>query len=67
MCRETFLIYLLLKPLPMKPIITLLFVVICATSFAQNDPVIRNAEFLSFEEFKSNTPSGNFLTAIMFI
>ncbi|MBO9201422.1 MULTISPECIES: hypothetical protein [Niastella] len=41
----------------MKLVITLLLVAFCFTSFAQTDPIVRNAVFKSFEEFKSNTPS----------
>jgi hypothetical protein len=41
----------------MKPVITLLLLVTCFNSFAQTDPITRNAVFRSFEEFKNNTPS----------
>jgi len=45
----------------MKPILTVLLTILITTSFAQVDTQIdtikRNAVFLSYEEFKNNTPS----------
>ncbi|WP_143774213.1 hypothetical protein [Niastella vici] len=41
----------------MKAFILLLFTTICLRSFAQTGNIKRNAVFLSFEEFKNNTPS----------
>src|SRR5581483_970857 len=45
----------------MKPILTVLLTIIISTSFAQvdtpTDTIKRNAVFLSYEEFKNNTPS----------
>jgi hypothetical protein len=41
----------------MKLTVILLFTIIFSASFAQTDGIKRNAVFLSFEEFRNNTPS----------